>query len=96
MLRVQLDEFSYLVLRHPENVIGIFEKEGFSLQYRSDEVDPSLYIYDHDMNRYWTLARRIYEWKNLSNLMNAERKGKTGFAFRARDRRYSMMVFRKT
>lgn len=95
MLRVQLDEFSYFVLRQPENVVGLFEKEGLILQSRADETDPSLYAYDHDKNRYWTFAKRRYERRAAPKLMAAEDAGKPPFTFRARDRRRSTMIFRK-
>ena len=48
MLRTQLDEHSYFVLRQPESVINAFEKQGFELIHRADKTDPSLYVYDND------------------------------------------------
>lgn len=95
MLRVQLDEFSYFRLRQPESVIRTFEKAGYILQSRADETDPSLYVYDHDMNRYWTLARYLHEQPAMRRLVSAERSGKACYAFRARDRRRSTIIFRK-
>lgn len=95
-LRVQLDEFSYFVLRQPENVIRTFEDAGFVLCSRNDETDPSLYAYDHDLNRYWTMARLLHDVPAVRKLVAAERKGKPSYAFRARDRRRSTMIFKKT
>ncbi len=95
MLRVQLDEFSYFRLRQPESVIRTFEKAGYVLQSRADETDQSLYVYDHDLNRYWALARYLHEQPAVRRLVSAERGGKACYAFRARDRRRSTMIFRK-
>lgn len=94
-LRVQLDEFSYFRLRQPESVVRTFEAAGYVLQSRADETDPSLYAYDHDLNRYWTFARRMHELPAVRKLVQAERRGKSPYAFRARDRRRSTMIFRK-
>lgn len=95
MLRVQLDEFSYFALRQPEEVTKTAEAAGFELLYRADETDPSMYAYDHDQVRDWWLAKLLYEQRGANKLMAAERAGKRGFTFRARDRRRSTMIFRK-
>lgn len=89
MTRVQLDEFSYYVLRQPETVIDAFEANGFKTEHRADEVDDSLYVYDHDLTRSWMFLHYLYELKCIRRL-----KGIDKFELRARDRRRSTMVFR--
>lgn len=89
MLRTQLDEFSYLVLRQPDSIIKAFAKQGFELQHRADETDPDLYVYDHDLLRRWRWLYLFYESRNLRRLASDRR-----FAWPARDRRRSTLVFR--
>jgi SAM-dependent methyltransferase len=89
MLRTQLDEFSYFLLRQPESIIDVFQKHGFELHHRADETDPSLYVYDHDLLRHWRWIYRFYESRNIRRLA-ADRR----FAWPARDRRRSTLVFR--
>ncbi len=88
-VRVQLDEFSYFSLRQADRVVQIFEKEGFKLEQRRDETDPSLYVYDHDLKLSWRIIHYLYEWYGLRAL----RKDRI-FSFPARDRRRSTMMFR--
>lgn len=90
VLRTQVDEFSYFNLRSPEQVIRHFEEEGFSLVERKDETDSSLYVYDHDLRMRWWILHLFYEWKAIWSL----RKFREKFAFPARDRRRSTMLFR--
>jgi SAM-dependent methyltransferase len=90
LCRVQLDEFSYMVLRQPETVIGDFDKAGFELLFRRDETDQSDYVYDHDLLNSWMFLHYLYEIKGALAL----RKHRV-FGFAARDRRRSTMVFRK-
>lgn len=94
MLRVQLDEFSYWILRQPENVINLVEESGFKCLHRFDETDPSMYVYDNDKVKYWRWMHVLYGARGAKKLMDAEFAGKPGFAFRARDRRRSTMIFR--
>ncbi len=89
MLRTQLDEFSYFVLRQPQSIVEEFESQGFALHHRADETDPSLYVYDNDLLFRWRLIHRYYERKNIARLAR-DRK----FAWPARDRRRSTLVFR--
>ena len=90
LLRVQLDEFSYASLRQPETVIKYFEQSGFKLMSRRDETDPSLYVYDHDVDRWPFLAHVLYEVKAIRGFKNARE-----FSFPARDRRRSTMIFQR-
>jgi len=89
LLRTQLDDFSYLVLRQPEAIIAAFTASGFSLQHRADETDPGLYIYDHDLLRHWRWVYRFYEWRAIRQMA-----GDRLYAWPARDRRRSTLVFR--
>jgi 2-polyprenyl-3-methyl-5-hydroxy-6-metoxy-1,4-benzoquinol methylase len=89
LVRVQLDEFTYHYLRQPPMVIDAFIAEGFILQWRQDEVDPSLYVYDHDLLGYWMMLHYLYEIPGARKLMK-----KRLFNFPARDRRRSTMFFR--
>lgn len=89
MLRTQLDEFSYFVLRQPESIIQEFRKHGFELYHRADETDPGLYVYDNDLLPRWRLVHRHYERRNVAKLSNDR-----AFAWPARDRRRSTLVFR--
>lgn len=91
MLRTQLDEFSYFVLRQPESIIAEFEKHGFELHHRADETDPGLYVYDNDLLLRWRLLHRFYERRNVARLMRDR-----AFAWPARDRRRTTLVFRLT
>jgi 2-polyprenyl-3-methyl-5-hydroxy-6-metoxy-1,4-benzoquinol methylase len=94
MLRVQLDEFSYFALRQPETVVATFEKAGYTTTYRQTETDPTLYAYDHDTVRNWYLAKLLHEPFAVRSLLRAEHSGKSGFVFRARDRRRAAMAFK--
>ncbi|MHC5113731.1 MAG: class I SAM-dependent methyltransferase [Planctomycetota bacterium] len=89
LVRVQLDEYSYHVLRQPEAVIRAGTDAGLEPWLRIDETDPSEYVYDHDLNNYQLLAHYWYEIKGALRL-----RGHRKFAFPARDRRRSMMIFR--
>jgi len=89
MLRTQLDEFSYFILRQPETIIDAFTKAGFTLTYRADETDNSLYVYDHDLLWHWRFVYRMYENRAVKK-MGRNRP----FALPARDRRRSTLVFR--
>jgi SAM-dependent methyltransferase len=89
MLRTQLDEFSYFVLRQPESIIEEFKKQGFELHHRADETDPGLYVYDHDLLLRWRLLHRFYERRNVARL-----KRDRAFSWPARDRRRTTLVFR--
>lgn len=91
MLRTQLDEFSYFVLRQPESIIDEFWKHGLELQHRADETDPGLYVYDNDLLLRWRLLHRFYERRNVAKLAHDRL-----FAWPARDRRRSTLVFRLT
>lgn len=89
MTRVQLDEFSYYVLRQPETIIEAFETGGFTTEHRADETDQSLYVYDHDLTVPWMVLHYLYEFKCILRL-----KRSNAFNLRARDRRRSTLVFR--
>lgn len=95
LIRVQLDEFSYAVLRQPENVIKVFERAGFMLMSRVDETDPEMYVYDHDKVRDWQIAHYRYQIPAVRKIWKLEEQGWNCFALRARDRRLSNMIFRK-
>lgn len=88
IIRTQLDEYNYLVLLQPETLIDIFQKQGFKVLHREDEVDLSPYVYDHDARLDWTLLRIWYEFKALK-IMPFENK----FPFRVRERRRSNLIF---
>lgn len=89
MLRTQLDEFSYFILRQPESIIEEFCKHGFELHHRADETDSSLYVYDNDLVFRWRMLHRFYERRNIAKLTRDR-----AFAWPARDRRRSTLVFR--
>lgn len=91
MLRTQLDEFSYFILRQPESIIEEFTKNGFELHHRADETDPSLYVYDNDLLPHWRMVHGLYEWQAVRTL----EKNRT-FSLPARDRRRSTLVFKLT
>lgn len=95
MIRVQLDEFSYWVLRQPEEVIRIFADAGYELQSRADETDPSMYVYDHDKVRDWQIAHFLYQVPAVRKIWKLENSGLNCFSLRARDRRRSTMFFKK-
>ncbi|MGD9601781.1 MAG: methyltransferase domain-containing protein [Gammaproteobacteria bacterium] len=89
LVRVQLDEFSYHVLRQPDAVERVFEVAGFQLEARHDETDPSLYVYDHDLLPHWSFLHYLYEIIGLRQL-----RGERIFHLPARDRRRTTFFFR--
>lgn len=89
MLRTQLDEFSYFVLRQPEAIIDAFMKQGFVMSHRADETDPSLYVYDNDLLLHWRFLHRLFERRGIRKL-----RKQRNFSLPARDRRRSTLVFR--
>jgi SAM-dependent methyltransferase len=89
MVRVQLDEFSYYVLRQPDVIADAFTRIGFELEHRIDEVDPSLYAYDHDMRKHWLFAHYLYEIRNVMGLRRDR-----PFDLPARDRRLGSLFLR--
>ena len=90
ILRTQLDEFSYYNLRQSEYVISIFKKSGFVLQWIDETPDTSEYVYDHDLLKHWRYTYLFYENKAVNTLANNRL-----FAWAARDRRRSTMLFKK-
>ena len=91
LLRTQLDEFSYLILRQVNTIIEEFANQGFELIHRKDEIDSTLYVYDHDLLAHWRLVYRWYERKNLPRLLEDRES-----ILRARDRRFTTLTFRKS
>lgn len=89
-LRVQFDEFSYVVLRNPEHIKKIFERSGFALEYEKDEVDPSLYVYDFDRKFSSLLLRYFYEIPAVFKAKNSRNP-----KLIARDRRRVNLIFQK-
>jgi SAM-dependent methyltransferase len=89
MVRVQLDEFSYYVLRQPDVIADTFIRSGFELEHRIDEIDPSLYAYDHDVRKHWLLAHYLYEIRNVMKLRRDR-----PFDLPARDRRLGSLFLR--
>jgi hypothetical protein len=90
MCRVQLDEFSYMVLRQPETVAADFAKAGFELVFRRDETDQSDYVYDHDLLDSWMFLHYLYEIR-AARALRAHRV----WGFASRDRRRSTMIYRR-
>ena len=88
LVRVQLDEHSYSALRQPETIVNAFTAADFVLHRRHDETDQSMYVYDHDFLPYWMALHYYYEIRGARRL-----KGENHFAFRARDRRRSTLIF---
>lgn len=86
--RVQLDEFSYFALRQPESIAKTFEGGGYKTLNSRDETDSTLYVYDHDLKLSWRIVHYWYEWLGMFAL----RKNRV-FAFPARDRRRSTIMF---
>lgn len=87
-VRVQLDEFSYHLLRQPETIANAFEESGFQTRARFDETDPSLYVYDHDLLPHWMWLHYFYEIR-AARIIATERS----YGFPARDRRRSHFIF---
>jgi len=89
ILRTQVDEHSYFALRQPKTIIDAFLKNGFSLEFRKDETDQGLYVYDDDLIRIRKYLNKLYEMKGIKTL-----KSNRLFSWPARDRRRSTMLFR--
>ena len=89
ILRTQVDEHSYFALRQPQNIIDAFLNNGFSLEYRKDETDPGLYVYDDDLTRVRKYLNKFYEMRGVKSLKN-----KRYYSWPARDRRRSTMLFK--
>lgn len=90
LVRVQLDEFSYLLLRRPEVVEAACRRQGFDVIARHDETDPGLYVYDHDLLPHWFWLHYYYEIRN-ARVLRKERI----FNFPARDRRRTTFFLRR-
>jgi 2-polyprenyl-3-methyl-5-hydroxy-6-metoxy-1,4-benzoquinol methylase len=90
LLRVQLDEFSYLILRQPETVVAACEEAGLSVFERVDEVDADPYVNHHDMDNGRMFLRYRYEIPAARVLRTARQ-----FDFPARDRRRSRLLARR-
>jgi len=88
LVRVQLDEYSYHVLRQPETIIETFSKLGFKNTFRWEETDSSLYVYDHDLLPHWMFLHYFYEIRGARLLKN-ERI----YDLPARDRRRNTFIF---
>src|SRR4051812_33982241 len=89
LLRIQLDEFSYLILRQPEAVAAACEEAGFAVEERVDEVDADSYVNDHDMDGRRMFLRYLFEIPAVRRLRTARQ-----FDFPARDRRRSRLLAR--
>ena len=89
ILRTQVDEHSYFALRQPQTIIESFLRNGFSLEYRKDETDQGLYVYDDDLIRIRKYLYKFYEFKGIKSLKNNRL-----FSWPARDRRRSTMLFK--
>jgi SAM-dependent methyltransferase len=89
LIRVQIDDYSYLRLRQPETIVAEFSEAGFVLTNRIDETDPGLYVYDLDLYGAWMVLKYLYEIPAARKLREHRL-----YAFPARDRRRSTMHFR--
>jgi SAM-dependent methyltransferase len=89
LLRVQLDEFTYSILRQAATVASVCEAAGFAVRDCVHWVDPDLYVYDHDLLPSWTLLRSMYEIPATRRLRQHRM-----FDFPARDRRLSRLILR--
>lgn len=90
ILRTQADQHSYFSLRQPERIVEVFEDSGFRVEWSSRETDSSLYVYDNDLTWSRRMLHGNYERKGIRSL-----KGFRHFAFPARDRRRSNLLFVK-
>ena len=88
LLRTQFDEYNYLVLYQPETLIKICKNLKFDLVSYENEIDPTMYVYDHDRSLKFTLIRIINELRALRKL-----PFNSSYPFRARDRRRSNLIF---
>jgi ubiquinone/menaquinone biosynthesis C-methylase UbiE len=88
-LRTQCDDYNYKILYQPQHIIGPHEKNGFRLSGRHDETDPTMYVYDHDLNPVLRTLHYLYEFPAVGAIPRD-----ATFPFRARDRRRSDLVFR--
>jgi 2-polyprenyl-3-methyl-5-hydroxy-6-metoxy-1,4-benzoquinol methylase len=88
-LRVQRDPYTYKILRNPEAVTRIAERNSFRLQSLHTEVDPSNYVYDFDRS----LSTRIL-W-SLTSFTGAGNLLKVNPQLRRRERIRSHLTFRR-
>ena len=63
---------------------------GFELVAREDETDPTMYAYDHDQRFGSLFLKLLYEFLAIRKI-----PAESPFPFRARERRRSMMIFRR-
>lgn len=87
-LATEFDQFTYVALYQPETLIDVCIQNNLSLLYREDDIDPSLYVNDHDKNISLTLIRMWYEIKALKVIPLTDT-----FLFRARNRRRANLIF---
>jgi hypothetical protein len=80
-LRTQFDDSSYSILRSHENMEQIILKNGFDIIDSSTEIDPTMYIFDHDKKILWRIMYIVYENFNLLKF-----KGNDIFNYRSRFR----------
>ena len=89
LIRTQLDEFSYARLRSPQIIRENFIRAGFKEEYFEDEIDPTLYVYDHDKSNSWLFLHYLYEIpgvlktrKNHAAALRARTRNRANFIFR--------------
>lgn len=64
-LRTQLDDSSYTILRSHKSLENTICRNGFIILNSSIEIDPSMYIFDHDKKIVSRILYLIYENLNI-------------------------------
>ena len=83
LIRTHIDEFSYFRLRSPKAMREIFLNAGFKEEYFEDEIDPTLYVYDHDYLNSWLFLHYMYE---IPAIVKLRKSKKDNFRLRSRNR----------
>lgn len=87
LLRTQLDDYSYHILRTTENIQETFERSGFRFELMQTEIDPSSYAFDSDYTIKSRLLYAFFENWNLKRLVKRDP------SLRRRDRVRTNLVF---
>jgi SAM-dependent methyltransferase len=72
LLRTQLDNYSYHILRSPDNIKDTFERNGFKFELMETEIDPSAYVFDSDYTIKSHFFYVLFENWNLKRLVKRD------------------------
>jgi len=96
LARTQFDEFSYLFLRQPKEVVRILEKSKLQIVKTDGDQDVyDFYLNYFDMDLLGYAISSYYKFKAILKLRKKAFKGQEKFGFRRRDRQMFYVVATK-